>query len=633
MFTLFSYYILAFTNITFVFLLPRYINENNVTFPRSNSDVDLDNAKDGDLMHTIQSGISDNQSVYEHDRIFPFCQQSFHRYIGEDVRMQCKWPKKHVPVIDYEIKWTLNGNVILNSDKRKITSTRGNYNVETLSIFLIDEKDYGKYESWVSSNPTEKNIGRYSKSCMIAAMVMTQMHDIESYIYVPVGNVLTLEYEIEFSFQTKVLSWDYQIESILIGATTLENHSKILFHGCSLFSRIALMGRYYDIDKPTIAWMSNKRIHLHATICTFAPMFGTHSIYITREFSNETTYKTQHVTTPLRLHYIVLPDESYNVYKKKYVKYRSDRLTGIEKSDLVDEVLIWLIRQIIEVFLLVLTLFAFWKLCKYSFYVLDKLILTPICKYIMKLADFGVESSNIACLSSISTAYAFDYEYDVLILSTENDKDFITENSIITCFEDKEYTVCYPERDFDAGIPVFDLFTKALQSSHTIIVVCSRDFFEDNIMNAVVFEILNMSSEDGKLKNKNILLIKTDACEISKVKKRYEVLDTSQLFSMKSCKKQLCAWLQARIPRIDWTTIFVNLVVFMFLNFLSVIGCITVLILKHVERFSESILQPYCPYIFLCSICCTIYIGIWTFQNVILLKHERKRVEKILLSL
>ncbi|CAG2253204.1 unnamed protein product [Mytilus edulis] len=279
-----------------------------------------------------------------------------------------------------------------------------------------------------------------------------------------------------------------------------------------------------------------KGIYLHATICTFAPMFGTHSIYITREFYNETTCKTQHVTTPLRLHYIVLPDKSYNVYKKKYVNYQSNRLKGIEKSDLIDEVLVWLIRQIIEVFLLVLTLFVFWKLCNYSFYVLDKLIITPTCKYIMKISDFGEEKSNIACLSSISAAYAFDYEYDVLLLSTENDKDFITENSIITCFEEKEYKVCYPESDFDAGIPVFDLFTKALQSSHTIIVVCSKDFFEDPIMNAVVFEIFHMSSEDGKLKNKNIQLIKTDACDISKAKKRYEVLDTSQLFSTNSCK-------------------------------------------------------------------------------------------------
>ncbi|CAG2253205.1 unnamed protein product [Mytilus edulis] len=134
------YYMLTFTNITFLVLLPRYINEHNVTFPISNSDVELDNAKDGDLKHTIRFDISDNKSVYEQDRRFPFCQRSFHRYIGEDVIMKCIWPEEHVQVIDYEIKWTFNVNVILNSDRRKITSTRGNYNVETLSIFLIDKK-------------------------------------------------------------------------------------------------------------------------------------------------------------------------------------------------------------------------------------------------------------------------------------------------------------------------------------------------------------------------------------------------------------------------------------------------------------------------------------------------------------
>lgn len=30
---------------------------------------------------------------------------------------------------------------------------------------------------------------------------------------------------------------------------------------------------------------------------------------------------------------------------------------------------------------------------------------------------------------------AYDYEYDVLIVSTENDKDFITKNTIITSLE------------------------------------------------------------------------------------------------------------------------------------------------------------------------------------------------------
>lgn len=123
-------------------------------------------------------------------------------------------------------------------------------------------------------------------------------------------------------------------------------------------------------------------------------------------FYNETTYKIQQVTTPLRLHYIVLPDESYNVDKKKYVKHQSHRSTGIEKFDLVDEVFIWMIRQMIEIFLLVLTLFVFWMLCIYSFSVLEQLKLTLICKNIMKLADFGVESSRIVCLSSISTTYA-----------------------------------------------------------------------------------------------------------------------------------------------------------------------------------------------------------------------------------
>ncbi|VDI76593.1 Hypothetical predicted protein [Mytilus galloprovincialis] len=579
-------------------------------------------------MHTIRFDKTGNQSVYEHDRKFPFCQRSFHRFIGEDVKIQCKWPKRHVPVIDYEIKWTLNGNEILNSDKRKKTSTRGHYNIETLSVFLIDKKDYGRYECWVSSCPTETHIGRYSKkSYMIAAMVITQINDIESFVYSSVGNVLALDCQIEISFLTKVLRWEYQIKSTLIGAITLEKNSDMFSHGCNFFSRIALIVRNYNINQPTLTWMSNTTIYVHVTICTCAAMYGKHSISITREFYNETTSKTHHVITPLRLKYIVLPDE-YKIYNKRYTTFQKHSSKDIKKAMLVDKVKKLLITQIIEVFLIVLAFYTFWK---HSFYLFDKHMLSPICKCVIKLVNLGADSFSIACLIKTFIANSFDYEYDVLILSTENDNDFITENLLIPCLENREYTVCFPDRDFDAGQPVFTLFAKALQSSHTIIVVCSKDFFEDHVMNAVVFEISNMSSEDGKLKNKNILFIKTDACEMSMVMKRYEVLDIPQLCATNSFYKKIYAWLQARIPRLDSRYLKVKVVVFFFSTCVLTICLITAGIFKNSERFSDSPLSTYEPFIFPFHHCCIVFLLNSLFQIWRRMIDQIKRMERKLL--
>lgn len=76
-------------------------------------------------------------------------------------------------------------------------------------------------------------------------------------------------------------------------------------------------------------------------------------------------------------------------------------------------------------------------------------------------------------------------------------------------------------------------------------------------MNTIVFDDFIMSeSVNDKIDNKNILLIKKDECNISTVlKRKYDFLDTAEIFSRNSCiREQLCAWVKTRVYRHKYST-------------------------------------------------------------------------------
>lgn len=344
----------------------------------------------------------------------------------------------------------------------------------------------------------------------------------------------------------------------------------------------------YDINKPSLGKISNKEISVKAFLCTTDLSYGKRSIHIIRDFYNETTKMKQNVTTPLRLTYIVLPDESYNIYNKDYEQYRAMRFEDAEKSDLLDEVRIWLTRQISEILLFFLGVFTFLTICKYLICQLNKHRVSAICKYISRLAGFGVERSSDACLGNIynGDTYGSHYEYDIFILSTENDMAFIAENDIKTGLEDRKYRVCVPERDFKAGSSMFQLFSKAVQHSKTIIVVCSIYFMEDPFMNTIVFgDFIMAISVDGKIDNKNIILIKKDDCCIPTVlKRKYDFLDYTEMFQTNGCIKTfLCAWMETKIPRFKYKTNFLFWdVVMLLLNCSTLVIVVACLILTNI---------------------------------------------------
>ncbi|CAC5386282.1 unnamed protein product [Mytilus coruscus] len=187
-----------------------YVTFNEAEFLRLNLNVELKQANPGD---SIRFDIDYNQSLYKNDKRFPICKRLFRRYFGEDVKMECKWPIEFVKILNYETKWTHNGKEMAHSIRKKTTSLSGDIRSKTLSIFIISKSDYGKYQLWVSGQSTENYIQKYRKiTYIIAFMVLTPIYQMISYVYVPVGNGLVLDYQVDYSFETNITGWEYKIE-------------------------------------------------------------------------------------------------------------------------------------------------------------------------------------------------------------------------------------------------------------------------------------------------------------------------------------------------------------------------------------------------------------------------------------
>ncbi|CAC5386284.1 unnamed protein product [Mytilus coruscus] len=172
-------------------LLFHYVNVHDVEITRPNFFVDFNKTKSDDERFNIRYDTDGIQSLFQNNEKLPICKRLFKRYIKEDVKIECKLPKEFDKVINYKTKWTHNGKELANSHKRKIFSNHGTYIIETLSIFLIDIDDFGKYQLWVSGIPSENNRREYSKiNYMVALMLLSKITDNTRYINIPVGNGL-----------------------------------------------------------------------------------------------------------------------------------------------------------------------------------------------------------------------------------------------------------------------------------------------------------------------------------------------------------------------------------------------------------------------------------------------------------
>lgn len=642
-FRYFLFFVFTTADLESVLLRSAFIYDEKL--PRLYTNVVLNQTEDRDNLHSIRLDYDNNQRrLLDLDHRFPICKRLIYRHLGEDVKIKCKWPTEYIMIEYYESNWTLNGKDVEYSDNMKISSTQGNYNSDVLSIFFINRNDFGEYQLWVSGVPSENRLRIFNTiSYLVASIRVSQKVDMVHYIYVPVGNLLILDYHIDYSLHNEVLDWKYNIESKLAGGTSLEKHSERMFFGCSLFSYFLLkvimytVDHIYDFNKPKFVWMSNKTISIHAFLCTTELSYGNHSFHITREFYNNTIQANQNVTTPLHIYLMILPAKSYinNMYAINYDKYQNTSFEDVKNSDLLDEITILFIRQTIEVILFATNAFISAKFCKYFSCLLDIHIVSALFKYVFDRTCVEGKHSSDGCLGNIETEHStYEYEYDVLILTTEDDNNFVIENEIITCLEDIECKVCFPDRDFKAGYSRFQLFSQSVQKSNTIIVLCSKEFLGDYFMNDIVFgDFIMTRYENEKCHDRNILLIKLDDCKIPSVlRRKCAFLDASDLFLTNGCiKNKICAWVKSRIPRFNINfVIFKELVFIMVVNTISLVLPIILLILKYTGYLSESTIWfklTNTPFDLLLGIFCSMIATICSYR---LKKHiERNSVHEM----
>lgn len=244
----------------------------------------------------------DRDDLSNLDNISPTCRRKYERYIGEKVMFECKWNTADVQITDYSVFWTINGSEIDKTERISLTENKnGDFHAHALIVLSINEKDFGEYNLWASVNQTNNNIQQCTVGdFLIAHMILTEAAGKINYVHVPVGNAVLLKYELPFenSVDDNSFTFEYKIDSKLIGEISLERHSERFSTGCSIFTKLILR----NIKTNQLEYgMTNDQKHIQVYICTLALSFGKHSVIVSRTVLNQ----TDKITLPTK--FIILP--------------------------------------------------------------------------------------------------------------------------------------------------------------------------------------------------------------------------------------------------------------------------------------------------------------------------------------
>lgn len=316
------------------------------------------------------------------------------------------WYFDFIRKIEYKAKWTLNGSEIISKGPITITCDKiGNGYVDVLNILSIKEYHFGKYQLWFSFNIMNSTMKNFTMiEILIAQLYLFQADDIVSYVYSPVGNAVILRYYIPLSVLSAFLrdgnfTFEYEIDSKLIGKTTLDKQSSRLILGCSIFTTIALWN--YKLNKIELATNHSRR-YFSICLCTPSISFGIHSIIFRKFFFNKTAKSKQNVRLVLPTKYIVLPEKSCFIKNNSYDKYKTAKYT--DGIDLSHEEKYLFIRNMSELFKI---------LCAYCFAIIffkktytfmkniNAIFCNVFCKYILGYTNKNTLNSHNDCLGNI----------------------------------------------------------------------------------------------------------------------------------------------------------------------------------------------------------------------------------------
>lgn len=511
----------------------RYVSNFDTEFHGYEKDTIITKINETDRILSKKTYDGDGRSIFQFDKRFPLCRRKFTQFISEDTTFVCIWPIVLFDDRDYIAKWRLNGSDLLNKKTIIPTCNKSeNSNAEILKFSSIEENDFGEYQLWISFNQMDSNTDKNTMTnYLIAQMFLFQAEDILTYAYVPVGNALYLKYFFPFEnlFRDYYVSFEYRIESKLIGAISHVKQSQRFSNGCSVLTSI-----FYENQGEYMFYYDK---YVYVDLCTPSISYGRHSIICNLTRLDKTLKSKQHVELASPMHYMVLPYKSLYISNASYDEYQAAQ--DIDNIDLSYEEMYLFLRNITEVFWLLTLNSSYILMCMLLLGTMNKmhlLLYSALHKFV-----FGYNVRVTQERRVEEPLYNNKHQKDVMIISTGDDNVFIQE--IKSSLEKMRNEVCIPQWDFDAGQNELSLFSTAIKNSSSVIILCSQDFFNDPLLYDVVLS-------DIILQNKQILLIKRDGCDIPDfLQSKYIIIDAREIYIEEiETLKQIYEWMECRHP-------------------------------------------------------------------------------------
>lgn len=436
-------------------------------------------------------------------------------------------------------KWTRIGlnHVEYNLNQTRHIESLEQYQTESFSINLIKSEDFGVYYVWYSQ--IYENI---IHSHLVCKFELKKSKVMTEYIQVPVGSFLILGNHIFHTFaNVSDLTVVYNVKSVALGRINLTTNA--ISSECSYWTNIY---RNYRTNNYTLSFnVVEHMVIINGGTCVSSKLYGLHYISIVRKLFNETPTSRRYIGEEeviFRHQYLVHPGRTLlNVlYKKESNNFTENDFPSI--SDIIYEERMWTIRQGLEGTVIIVFILASWllvlKLYKNVFVVASAL------RNFLRKVDI-IEGEYC---SDFIDDIEFVEDIDCLVISAENERQY--NNLISSCLEEEDYIVCIPDRDFDVNGQSIKLYSQAISTALSIIIICSTDLVHDSFLNEfVITDIILNRLEDKSIREKTILIIKTDSQRLSLLEcKQVQSLDFSKNFLSETDKKDMIlSWARSKL--------------------------------------------------------------------------------------
>ncbi|CAG2239995.1 unnamed protein product [Mytilus edulis] len=430
---------------------------------------------------------------------------------GEDIKFKCSWKPTKRKTSDLKVvarrytKWTRIGlnHVEYNLNQTRHIESLEQYQTESFSINLIKSEDFGVYYVWYSQ--IYENI---IHSHLVCKFELKKSKVMTEYIQVPVGSFLILGNHIFHTFaNVSDLTVVYNVKSVALGRINLTTNA--ISSECSYWTNIY---RNYRTNNYTLSFnVVEHMVIINGGTCVSSKLYGLHYISIVRKLFNETPTSRRYIGEEeviFRHQYLVHPGRTLlNVlYKKESNNFTENDFPSI--SDIIYEERMWTIRQGLEGTVIIVFILASWllvlKLYKNVF-----VVASALWNFLRKVDIIEGEYC-----SDFIDDIEFVEDIDCLVISAENERQY--NNLISSCLEEEDYIVCIPDRDFDVNGQSIKLYSQAISTALSIVIICSTDLVHDSFLNEfVITDIILNRLEDKSIREKTILIIKTDSQRLS----------------------------------------------------------------------------------------------------------------------